>query len=130
MRQLLMVSVLVMSAALGFGQKAKVIPLDPGDAAQAKSLHLAADEANKAVTDFDQRIREKYTAASANLGGSDSKPGWELGLEYSENWLFIVPKQWSVSGAGTITVGGTWPSNCGTFAPALTSPAWSTNASN
>lgn len=43
------------------GQTAKVIQLDPADAAQAKSLYAQQQEINKKLADFTEQMRIKYT---------------------------------------------------------------------
>jgi hypothetical protein len=73
-----------------------VIALNPGDAARVMELHEAAVKAQKALDDFDEHIREKYLRESSECKGSglclySTKRGWETGIEYSEDWQFIVP---------------------------------------
>ena len=111
-------------------QTAKVIPLSASDAAQAKSLYDRQIALNKAKSDFEAIVKDKYltkesdsilaaTCATLALDGSgisyssipcpDPKAhkikipidGWSNGFEYSEDFKYIVPKQPVYSLSGT-----------------------------
>jgi hypothetical protein len=130
MKTLLVVLGLCVAA---FAQNAKVIALSPSDAAKSQQLHEAAIAAQKAVEDFDKEVDHKYTYDSSAAIQPVHKKGWESGVEYSEDWRFIVPKTYGLTVSGTGTLIGTWPScgygslPCFTTSPAVTFPCnWGT----
>src|ERR1700692_1786015 len=96
--------VLLLSVSL-VAQTAQVIALSPADAARAKHLHEEAVRAQTMVDAFDKEVQTRYAA----------KKGWVSSFEYSDDWLFIVPKNSAVT--GTITNWGT------TTCPLLSVPA-------
>lgn len=106
-------AMLLLCCGFALSQNAKVIALTPADAAKAKELHEAALNAQKAVADFDKLIRERYTDAKPDAKGdlymSSTKVGWEAGVEYSDDWLFIVPKAFPPNSAGSLVVQNPWP---------------------
>lgn len=102
---------LLMLAGAANAQDAKVIALDAADAAEAHRLHDAKVAADKALADFTETIRKKYTTRevtypSCGSGlisqygcvngnpqkGTEPIPGWEYQFVFSEDWKFIVPK--------------------------------------
>lgn len=109
-------------AGFGFGQTAKVIALNPADAAKSRELHESAVKAQKAVDAFDVSVRAKYTNPNPNFVLS----GWESGIEYSDDWKFIVPKTVGLTGSSFFTIGG---AQCPNYVnPAvLTTPSWGTS---
>ena len=92
MKILLIIAVLALPAS---SQTAKVIPLTADEAIKAKQLHDAARTAQKASDEFDQAISSKYAWASGSViqGAHIAKEGWDYGIEFSEDYRFIVPKR-------------------------------------
>lgn len=104
-----------------FAQDAKVIALDPADAAKAKALFEEKARVEKGIADLQNKIQDAYVShdeETVNYGIScpmfiytgapclakkDDKPakrpmiralndGWKLGFVYSDDFKFIVPK--------------------------------------
>jgi|ERR1700721_1118235 len=90
-------------AALAYGQDAKVVQLSSEDAAQAKVLHQATIDAQKAEAEFVVVVRNKYLQEEPPLPKGifnfwspcsfRAISGWGCGeFTYSEDFRFIVPK--------------------------------------
>lgn len=82
----------------------------------AKSLHEQKEALDNKLADFDAGILKHYLQVSGKSEGltlfickqacPGYKPGWESGFEYSEDFLFIVPKA-AVINSASIPIG--WP---------------------
>jgi hypothetical protein len=110
--------VLALSVSCCYAQNAKVIALSPTEAVEAKHLADARADLAKQQAEFDLKIRRKYAmeeivypstaCITLDLHGTctppkptpeqeaaahDWKPseGWEGGIQYSEDYKFIVP---------------------------------------
>ncbi len=107
MEQEMKIAIVILLATLtAAGQTAKVIQLEPADAAQAKLLHEQAVAAAKKEVDFMETVRWKYLKSNnaytsihlfvspnnMNEEHYDLKSGWGDGtFEFSEDFRFIVP---------------------------------------
>lgn len=69
-------------AGFGFGQTAKVIALNPADAAKSRELHESAVKAQKAVDAFDVSVRAKYTNPNPNFGIYILATHWRMGAYF------------------------------------------------
>jgi hypothetical protein len=87
-----------------FAQDAKVIQLNPDDAKEAKAAYDEMKSAEKKWEDIQSKARKTYK-------------GLDQGLEFSSDFKFIVPKQFTITtgsnyccctaigaGTGTITI--------------------------
>ena len=81
-----------------FGQTAEVTQLSTSDAAEAKRLYEAKQSADKAWDEYFKRIQKSLNDKNVWTGS---------GIEFSKDFLFVVPKQIPVTGSGVIS----WP-NC------------------
>ena len=81
-----------------FGQSAEVVQLSAPDAAEAKRLYEAKQSADKAWDAYFERIKKSLDQKQVRILGD---------IEFSKDFLFVVPKQIPATGIGSIT----WP-NC------------------
>lgn len=105
MRSLAAFLLLVASA---FGQSALVVPLDSETAVQAKKLYETKKAADDAWENFYFKVEKAHNGE-----------GFLSGIEFSQDFHFIVPKL--PNSSGTMTIGG-FGGNCFYTAPAVTEP--------
>jgi hypothetical protein len=101
--KLTLLSVLLLAATTLHAQTAKVIQLNPEDAALAKSLHEQKEALDKKIADFDDGVRKHYLLETKKEGNiltfafcsngpcPTYKQGWSGGFEFSDDYKFIVP---------------------------------------
>ena len=113
----LIVAIAAVSFSLGAqAQTAKVIPLTPAEATEAKSLYEQKALIEFKMKDLEHRIQTSHlldTSTPTQNSGFLSNfqrwlPGWNGGFQYSEDFKFIVPAE--TSHVGT-TLGG-WGGGC------------------
>ena len=106
MKKLLCILIFALFSVSAFAQDAIVQPLTPQEATQAKKLYQAKQDAEKAWTDFNSKLKTEYA-------GKD----WDgTSFKFSKDFRFIVPDgyvvQWNTGSGNPITLPVVQPEHC------------------